>query len=66
MRMRWKRHAPRMDETRNVYKIVNENLKETDHLKDLNDFHLVFMWSEIFKRYATLLEPFLVHYKATY
>jgi hypothetical protein len=45
--MRWERHEPRMGEIRNRYKIVVENLKGRYHLRDLNDFHLmyVFMWS---------------------
>jgi hypothetical protein len=36
-----------MGQARNAYKIVVENLKKRDHLKDLNDFHLMvgFMWS---------------------
>jgi hypothetical protein len=36
-----------MGEIRNVYEIVIENLKERDHLKELNDFHSMygFMWS---------------------
>jgi hypothetical protein len=34
--MKWMGHVERIGQKRNAYKILDENLKEEDHLKDLD------------------------------
>jgi hypothetical protein len=43
--MRWARHVARMGEVRNVYTILNGNLKGKDHSEDLSvDGRLILGW----------------------